>query len=350
MSQKSIYNEVVGVIHVHFPKRRVKEYIKIISEDGKKAKLDFIILTSHTPLKGKEKYKELFEIDGYYNDILIIHAEEVDEKKKNHFILIGNKKWTKEEEIENVLKENEKFIKLIVHPYGKHRLFFVKKDYKWEKWDSVFHGIEIWSSLFDWADKTRIYNIPLRYLNFPFNIDVPAEKILKKWDELNMKKKTSGFAGLDIHSLPFYFKILDFKKNFSYKNVFRTLRNHIYLREKLSGNLEEDKVKILTSIKNGNLFFANDYIQNSSNFYFGEKDGKYICGEEGKVNDIILIKNPVKAKTKLIRNGKVIMEGIIEREEIKIEKEGNYRVEVFLDNRNWIFSNNIYITPASSHL
>jgi hypothetical protein len=342
MSQKSIYNEVIGVIHVHFPLKRAEEYIDIIFKEAKKAKLDFVILTSHTPKKGKEKYEYIFELEGYYDDILIIHAEEVDRKKKDHFILIGNNKWTDEKEIESILYEKEKFIKLIAHPYGRHRLFFIKRDYKWTKWDAIFDGIEIWSCLFEWANKTKIYNIPLRYFNF-LNVDAPDERILKKWDKLNLEKGITGFAGLDIHSLTPYLKILDFKKNFSYKNVFKTLRNHLYLKEELSGDFKKDKIKILTSIKKGNLFFANDYIMDSSNFYFGEKNGKYVCGDKGEKGDVLLIKNPVKAKTKLIKNGKIIMEEVIYKEEIKIKDAGNYRVEVFLNGKNWIFSNNIYI-------
>ncbi|MCS7181160.1 MAG: hypothetical protein NZ891_07440 [bacterium] len=342
MKQLSIYNEIVGVLHIHFPIKNWPEYIKIIVEEGKRAKLDFLILTSHTPKKKKEKFKNLFVNEGYYGNILVIHGEEVDKNKKDHFIVIGKNNWTDEKEIEEILNK-ESFIKLVTHPYGKHRLFFVKKDYKWNKWNKKFDGIEVWSLLFEWAKKTKIYNIPIRYLKFPLNVNGPDERILEKWDSLNSKRKIWGFAGLDIHSLPFFFRVFDFKKSFSYKKIFKTLRNHIYLRENLTKNFEIDKIKILNSIKNGNFFFANDYLRESSGFYFGELEGKYFCGEEGKIGDIILIKNPIKAKTRLIRNGKIVLEKEIEEEIYKVEREGNYRVEVYINNKNWIFSNNIYI-------
>ncbi len=341
MAEMSRYTEICGVIHVHFPLKKGKKYIPFIAEEGRKAGLDFIILTSHTPKKNTWKYNYVFDFEGYYENLLIMHTEEIDKNKKDHFILIGEKKWA-QKSIEEILNRDN-LIKLVAHPYGKHRLFFIKKDYRWKRWNDNFDGIEVWSLLFEWADKTRIYNIPVRYLKFPHNVGVPDKKILKKWDELNLRRKVIGFAGLDIHSLPFYFKIFDFKKNFRYKNVFNTLRNHIYLKEGLSGDFEMDKIKILKAIKNGNLFFSNDFLIESSGFYFGEKNGKYFCGEEGKINDIILIRNPFVAKTKLIRNGEVIIEEEIKEKEIKIEKEGNYRVEVFLENKNWIFSNNIYI-------
>ncbi len=337
----SIYYEFCGVIHVHFPVKMGKYYIPFIAEEGKKAKIDFIILSSHTPKKNKFKYGYLFELEGYYNNVIVIHGEEFDEKKKNHIIIIGEKNWA-DDKIEEILKRKD-LIKFIVHPYGNHRLFLIKKDYRWKRWDSDFDGIEIWSLLFQWADKTKIYNIPLRYLNFPSNIDNPDRKVLNKWDNLNLRKKIIGFAGLDIHLLPFYFRVFDFKKSFRYRNIFGTLRDHIYLKGPLSGNFESDKIKILNAIKNGNLFFSNDFLKDSRGFYFGEKDGKYICGEEGKIGDIILIKNPILAKTKFIRNGKILWEEEIKEKEVKIEREGNYRVEVFLKDKNWIFSNNIYI-------
>jgi hypothetical protein len=339
MGNLSIYNEVCGVIHVHFSIKNWKRYFEEILKGSEKANIDFIILTTHTPKRKKEKYKFLFELEGYYKNICFIHAEEFDEKKKNHLIIIGKNEWTEE----NIFENNKNTLKLVAHPYGKHRLFFVKKNYIWEKWNEKFDGIEIWSLLFNWADKTKIYNLPVRYLFFPYNVSVPEERILRKWDILNLERKIIGFAGLDIHSLPFYLKIFDFRNVFSYKNVFKTLRNHIYLREKLTGNFESDKIKILNAIKNGNLFFSNDFLRESKGFYFGERDGRYVCGEEGKIGDIILIRNPVLAKTKLIRNGKVITEKEIIEEEYKIEKEGNYRVEVYYKERHWIFSNNIYI-------
>ncbi|MCM8772806.1 MAG: hypothetical protein NC926_01255 [Candidatus Omnitrophica bacterium] len=341
MAQMSIYNELCGVIHVHFPIKKGKKFIPLIIEEGKRAHLNFIILTSHTPKKRKEKFSYLFDIEGYYNDMLIIHGEELDERKKNHLIVIGEKKWL-EKNIDEIDKKNN-LLKLVAHPFGKHFLFLIKKDYKWEKWQNNFDGMEIWSLLFNWVDKTKIYNIPFRYLKFPLNISSPIEKILKKWDLLNCERKVTGFAGLDIHALPFYFKIFDFKKIFRYKNVFKTLRNYIYLKENLTGKFEEDKEKVLRAIKNGNLFFANDFLKIASGFYFGEKDGKYVCGEEGKIGDIILIRNPIKTRTKLIRNGKIILDENIIEKEIKIEEKGNYRVEVYFKEKNWIFSNNIYI-------
>ncbi|MCM8817923.1 MAG: hypothetical protein NC915_00325 [Candidatus Omnitrophica bacterium] len=340
MVEMSIYNEICGVIHVHFPLKKGKYYIPFIANEGKKAGLDFVILTSHTPKK-KWKYRDLFKFEGYYDDLLIIKGEEIDERKKNHLIIIGEKKWTNET-IERILKR-EDLVKLVAHPYGKHRLFFVKKNYSWKRWKENFDGIEVWSLLFQWADKTRIYNVPVRYLKFPYNVDVPEKIILEKWDKLNSERKVIGFAGLDIHSLPFYFRVFDFRRSFRYKNVFKTLRNHIYLKEKLTGDFQIDKEKVLNAIRNGNLFFANDFLNDSCGFYFGEKYGKYLSGEEGKIGDIILIRNPVSAKTKLLRNGRVIEEGTIKEKEIKIEKEGNYRVEVYWNDKNWIFSNYIYI-------
>lgn len=344
MEKMSTFKDICGVIHVHFPIKKWKEYFEFLSSEALKAKIDFIILTSHTPKKKKEKYIRIFEFEGYYKNILIIHGEEIDEFKKNHLICLGEKKWCKYEKIEEIFKnKRDDLVYLVPHPYGKHSLFLFKKDYKWKMWEKKFDGMEIWSLLFDWAEKTKIYNLPVRYFCFPYTLRGPSQEILEKWDLLNNNRKVIGFAGLDIHCLPKFLKIFDIKKNFSYKNVFKTLRNHIFLKEDLTGNFEIDKRKILDLFKNGNFFFSNDFLGNSSGFYFGEKNGKYVCGDTGKVGDIILLRNPQKAQTRLIKNGKIIWEKFIEEEEIEIKEEGNYRVEVFKNKKNWIFTNNIYI-------
>lgn len=335
MYEKSIY-QLSGVIHIHFPLRRVEKYISKIIDAGKKANVDFIILTTHTPKKNKNKYKYLFDLEGYYGNILLIHGEEIDEIKKNHCLVIGNKTWNEE-------SKNKNLLKFIAHPFGRHRLFLFKKDYRWEKWNELFDGIEVWSLLFEWAHRTKIYNLPLRYIFFPHNLDSPKKEILKKWDELNLKRKVSGFAGLDIHALPFIFKIIDIKKCFDYKNIFKILRNHVFMREDLTGNFEKDKIKLLKALKEGNFYFANDFLYDSKNFYFGENKGKYTCGQVGFINDIILIRNPIEAKTNILKNGKIIFQETIKEKEIKIKEKGNYRVEVSLNGKDWIFTNNIYI-------
>lgn len=345
----SRYKEVCGCIHIHFPIKTGKKGFELLGIAGERAKIDFLILNSHTPEKNPEKYKNLFGFEGYYGKTLIINGEEINGRnKKNHCLIIGGKRWfgKKNTEIEDVFPEilNENCITFIAHPYGKHRLFMIKKKYEWEKWDiKGFTGIEVWSLLFDWAGYTNPFNLFFRYFSFPDNLKGPESKLLKRWDNLLKKKKTVGICGLDIHSLPRFLKILDIKKNFAYHNIFKILRNHLFIKGELTGDYEVDKMKIIEAIKGGRLYFANDKLYGSFGFYFGEENRKFIMGEKGKLGSTLLIENPRKAKTRFIGNGKIIWEKEIISEKFKPDISGNYRVEVYLNGKNWIFSNPVYL-------
>ncbi|MCD6408467.1 hypothetical protein J7L87_05400 [bacterium] len=345
----SRYTEIIGCLHIHFPIKSGKKGFELLGMAGEKAGVDFLIINTHTPEKNPEKYETHFKFEGYYGKTLIINGEEVHGKdKKNHCLIIGGDKWfgRKDRDIEDVFPEvlNKGCLTFIAHPYGNHRLFMIKKEYKWEKWDiDGFTGIEVWSLLFDWAESTNPFNLFFRYFGFPDNLKGPEGKVLKMWDTLLKRRKTVGICGLDIHGLPFLFRLLDIKKNFSYHNIFKILRNHLFIEGNLTGDFDIDKRKIIEALKKGRLYFANDRVAESNGFYFGEEDGRFIMGEAGRLGSTLLIKNPKKAKTRFIGNGKIIWEKEIISEKVKPEVAGNYRVEVYLNGKNWIFSNPVYL-------
>jgi hypothetical protein len=197
--------------------------------------------------------------------------------------------------------------------------------------------------LFDWAKTTRVYNLPVRYLGFPYNLQGPNPKTVNRWDALSLKKKVVGIAGLDIHPLPLFFKPLDINRSFAYRNIFKALRNHILLRAPLTGDPQEDKRKIITGLKNGNLFFANDLLADSSGFYFGTQDEEFIMGDTVPANTSIVVKSPVKAKIRLIFNGRPLWEEETDYRKFTPAKPGVYRVEAGLKGKPWLFSNHLRV-------
>lgn len=344
----SRYKEICGCIHIHYPLKKLEQNFAGIAKDGKIAGLDFLVINSHTPEKRTERYEKLFDREGYYGKTLVVKAEETDDKnKQNHLLVIGGEKWYgNKNDASHVLSEVEDSgcLSFIAHPEGFHKFFLFKKQYRWDNWAlDNFTGIEIWSMLFDWAKFTRAYNLPVRYFNLPRNLKGPSSSLLSTWDRLACKRKTVGIAGLDIHALPFFFRCLDIKNSFVYSNVFKVLRNHLFLREKLSNNKTEDKRKILQVLKNGNLFFANDYIADSSGFFFGGEEEDFVMGDTATVGKAVIIKNPVRAKTKLFCSGSMLWEEETEFERFIPKTPGAYRVEVCLEGLPWIFSNHIYI-------
>ena len=341
----SRYYRVKGCIHIHFPLNLMEKEVEIISKSAEKAGVDFAILTSHVPERNAARYEKILKFNKYYGKTLIISEQETnDSHKRNHLIIAGEEKWYgKKENIEEIIKQlNKDSLKIVVHPFGSHRLFLKRKEYKWTQWKVEFDCIEVWSLLFDWASLTNPFNLPYRYFTFPDNLRGPDEKTISKWDEISRERKITGIAGLDIHKIPFFLEIFDIKKNFLYETAFKILRNHLFLEESLSGNSEQDIKKILLCLKKGNLYFANDYLMNSDTFYFGEENGDFIMGDYGKVGSRIVIKIPAKGRITLIRNGKVIEEKEGEFLKYYINEKGNYRTVVYYNGKPWIFSNMIY--------
>lgn len=342
----SRYYEISGCIHIHFPLNWGGKGVELMGLKGIEANADFLILTSHTPQKHPERFKEILEAENYYGKTLVISGEEVhDETKESHALVIDHSKWTGlEKSFSDTFHEiaREKTLSFIAHPDGYHNLFLVGNDHRWKRWEiEDVAGIEVWSLLFDWIASTHIVNLPLRYMNFPSNLKGPGSYNLSLWDNLSQRKKTVGIAGLDIHAIPFPF--LDVKKTFRYENVFKILRNHLLLKKPLSGNFIEDKTLILECLKKGNLFFANDLLRESKHFYFGDANGDFFMGDKIEPGKEVVVEIPVKTKTRLLKNGKIIWEGEIENKKFILEKEGHYRIEVFLADKHWIFSNHICV-------
>jgi len=341
----SRYYKIKGCIHIHFPLSLMEKGIEVISKSAENAGLDFTILTSHIPERDTARYEKILGFSKYYGKTLIISGQETNDiNKKNHLIIAGEKKWyRKREKIEEIIEQvNKNSLTVVAHPFGSHRLFFRKKSYEWEKWETEFDCIEIWSLLFDWAFFTHPFNLPYRYFTFPDNLKGPDEKTISKWDEISKKRKITGIAGLDIHKLPFFLEVFDIKRNFLYETTFKILRNYLFLKENLSGDPEQDIKKIFQCLKKGNLYFANDYLKESDGFYFGEENGDFIMGDDGKLGSKVVIKTPAKGKITLIRNEEIIVEREGDFLEYYVNEKGNYRSVVYYDRKPWIFSNMIY--------
>jgi len=344
----SRYKEICGCVHIHFPLQRLEKTFECVARAGREAGVDFLVINSHTPEKHRSRYEKLFAREGYYGKTLVIKSEEAHDKdKQNHLLLVGGDRWFGgRDRASQVIEESGKegCLSFVAHPEGFHRFFLYRKEYRWDDWTlDGFTGIEIWSMLFDWAKFTRVYNLPCRYLDLPLNLRGPSSSLLSIWDKLAERRKTVGIAGLDIHVLPFFFRCLDVKRRFVYSNVFKVLRNHLLLKEELSFNACEDKKKILEALRLGSLFFANDYLADSSGFYFGSEGGGLIMGGSGQAGEKLIIKNPARAKTKLVFNGCALWERETEFEVFTAARPGTYRVEVSIKGFPWIFSNHILI-------
>lgn len=329
------------------------------------SKLDYIILTDHNTLKAKDKGYEKW----FGNTMLIVGYEINDIKNKNHYLVFGMDKVVgsfeklPDGDLGNRLSATEyvKAIKekggigFLAHPHEVRSHLPDHPPYPWTAWDSDdFTGIEIWNHMSEWAEGLNESNKLQRFLHPLKSIIAPPEITLKKWDELNKKRKVVAIGGIDAHAhkhtiMGFEFEI------FAYKILFKSIRTHVLVdKEILKGdkkNFEFDKNQIIDALGRGRSFIVNNYYGSGKGFrFFAEYGGKsFTSGDEILFNKqegkkiILRTMLPSRALIRLIHNGKCINESDGLDCIWDTDKPGSYRIEAWKDKKGWIFSNHIII-------
>lgn len=201
----------------------------------------------------------------------------------------------------------------------------------------------------------RVSKIPqaIFYAFFPaFLAKEPPIEIRKVWDSLLAEgKKVVAIGGSDAHTLVYRFG--PFKKTvFPYSYHFKTLNNHILVENELTGNANEDSKQILTALKKGNAFIANDSVKSARGFrfYTAANENSHIMGEELSFKDgiTLTVELPSDAECVLLKDGKpVLRKQKCSQITYSVESTGCYRIECYrrylFERRGWIFSNPIYI-------
>jgi PHP domain len=344
--------EYVGALHMHSTfsdgSGEVKEIAKYASETG----LDYIILTDHNTLRAlKEGY------EGWYGDTLLLVGCEINDKEnKNHYLAFGiEETYSTRMSAKNYVKKVKEAggIGFLAHPHEKRTHMKEHPPYPWVEWDTEdFTGIEIWNHMSEWMENLTEQNKYQSFIHPLKTIESPPIDTLKVWDQLNLKRKVVGIGGVDAHAHKY--NLLGFLEVeiFPYKVLFKSIRTHIYLSEKIEkgkgiNHLKKAKELIYSALKEGRCFIANDYHGDSKGFeFFAESEGKtYQMGDEIKKHNQIKLEvsAPQKGEIKLVRNGKKIETLESNKAEFIVARKGMYRVEVYLNDKAWIFSNHIRV-------
>ena len=355
--------EYSGSIHIHSKFSDGSGTVDEIAGYAEDTGLDFIILTDHNTLKAKDKGYEKW----YGNTMLIVGYEVNDLKNKNHYLVFGMDKVTGTFEklhdgdlgnrlsaLEYVSEIKKKGgIGFLAHPHEKRNHLPEHPPYPWTAWESEdFTGIEIWNHMSEWAEGLNESNKLQRFLHPLKSIIAPPEITLKKWDELNEKRKVVAIGGIDAHAhkhniMGFEFEI------FAYKILFKSIRTHVLVDTEFEKgnalNFESDKRQVIDALGKGRSFIVNNYYGPGKGFRFvAEYDGvNYTMGDEiifdKSKNKKVIFRTflPSEAKIRLIHNGNCAdelagLDCIWDSDE-----KGSYRIEAWKDNKGWIFSNHI---------
>lgn len=345
--------EYVGALHIHSVYSDGSGEVKDIAGFADEAGLDFILLSDHNTLRALH---EGFE--GWYgNTLLLVGCELNDKENKNHLLAFGiNDTFSTRLPAKEYVKKVKEAggLGFIAHPHEKRNSMEKHPAYPWVDWDiKDFTGIEIWNHMSEWMEGLTEQNKYNYFIHPLKSVNCPPEETLKVWDKLNLERKVVGIGGIDAHAhkvnLLGFFEV----EVFPYKVLFKSVRTHVVTDEPIipaADNFGLDKAKknIYSALEHGRCFVSNYYHGNAKGFRFFAEDGKNIYQMGDSIENYenvklrVILPN-ISGTIKFLRNGQVLhtFEGI--DAELQINKNGAYRIEVFLNGEAWIFSNHIRI-------
>ncbi len=338
-------HEIVGACHIHSISSDGTWEIPRIAQTADELGLDFLLFSDHQTLNPKKD-----GLEGFYgNTLALIGYETSDMTDINHYLCFKLDDvvpgLTPEEYVEEVAERGG--VGIIAHPMEKRNEMKEYPPYPWTKWNlNSFHGIEIWNQLSEWMDGLTRWNKIYRFIHPLHSTLAPPNAALKKWDEIALKRKIFGIAGIDAHSfeVPFlkFFKV----RIFHYKVMLKSLRNHLLLKEPFNRNdFATAEKMVFDSLLECRLFFSNHRRGDARGFRFwAESDGKiYQMGERIKDDEVVFkAKSPLNARMTLIHNGKPVHQTLGRYLEFRTSQPGVYRLEATRYSHAWIFSNHIY--------
>ncbi|MGB9697585.1 MAG: PHP domain-containing protein [Ignavibacteria bacterium] len=361
--------EYSGVIHVHSTFSDGTGTVPDIMRYANEADLDYVILTDHNTLLAKDKGFEKF----FGNTMLIVGYEVNDIDNKNHYLvvgldeLVGTYRVLPNGELGNNLPSGE-YARLvrekggagfIAHPFEKRNLFPEHPAYPWLNWEcEEYDGIEIWNHMSEWIEGLNEKNKIQRFLHPLKSITAPNPEAVSKWDEVNVNRKVVAIGSIDAHAHKQTFMGFPVFEVFPYKVLFRSIRTNVLLDEKIVKGAETQfshyKKLIIDALRQGRSYITNYYYGDARGFrFFAEyADKLYNIGDEIIIPDnlrkriVFNIFLPKSAHIILRRNGEVYAEFDGVGNVIDVKEEGNYRVECWIGDKAWIFSNHIRVRKS----
>ncbi|NPV92865.1 MAG: CehA/McbA family metallohydrolase [Firmicutes bacterium] len=342
------YYDYAGAIHVHSKYSDGLSDVPAVIEAANKAGCDYLIITDHNT-RGGSSY------EGWHGRTMVLVGEEITVgNEEGHYLGLNltdkvAPNQTPQKTIDLVKQQGG--LGFIAHPIGiiDHNVLQITP-LPWQDWATTgFDGIEIWNYGQDWIENFQGSRYYLPGLANPdTSIDGPPAATLRKWDALQKRRKVIGIGCVDAHG--YYY---------SYRRMFKTLRTHLLLKNRLSGrpdSFARDKEALYSALKRGNCYFSYDYRQNGKGFMFSGDNGstRVIMGEGLRLKDQVRLKasTPRPGLLRIVRDGRVAAnaEGV-NTLTLEVKEPGAYRVEaLFYGSRGmkkayipWIYSNPIYI-------
>ncbi|MCE5252550.1 histidinol-phosphatase [bacterium] len=344
-------HEYVGAIHIHSNYSDGLRPIPEIVDIAAQSRLDFIMFADHMtldPIKAG--------LERWFGPVLCIIGYEInDADNHNHYLAFGLDEilppyLSAHEYVREV--KNHGGVGFIAHPDEKRTAMEEYPPYPWTAWDSEgYDGIEIWNHASEWLEKLthtnkyfRVFH-PLKYLNGP------EPETLKRWDDLNKNGVMPGIGGIDAHAYPYRVGPIVIYI-FRYKVLFKGIRTHILLEERISDEVTEAKEAVLGALKSARCFISNYRWGDARGFRFTASEGGRIfhMGDTLETPSAeFMVTSPQAGDIFLLRDGSVVSESRGKTLSYTTSEPGAYRVKIKRMNRPWIYSNHIRLRGTENH-
>lgn len=334
----------VGAMHIHTTESDGTKTLEEVVALGRQVGLEFMIFSDHMNLNNKSK-------EGFYGDTLVtVGYEHNDANDTHHYLLFDTptvypSEMTPHEYVAAGAADGA--LGIMAHPDEIRDKLKEFPPYPWHDWTvEGYTGVELWNQMSEWMEKLTRFNKLAMSLSPRKSMVGPSDRILKKWDELNMKRKVVGTAGVDAHAFPV--KLGPWTVQiFPYKVHFKTLKLFVILPEPMSKDFRTASEQLYEAIRDCRVYFANLKWGNveALEFYAFNSSEKAVCG--GRLSSCedarIVARLPSRATIRLIHNGQKILETNSDRLEYVVSTPGIYRLEAWKGRRGWIFSNHIRV-------
>lgn len=360
------YYDYKGAMNIHTDMSLGSESIDQIALAAKQAGLDFILVTDLNPFFETQNFESYFDktliLNGGKYSYLDSRLNYYSLKSKNIGTEMGDIQIFFSDRLSTKRDENKDDLVWIAHPFG--------NEFKWNgDAPDGLSGIELINlkSLTQAATKKSVGSVLWSLIIYPFNPRLAFMRLFQEptkeisfFDTTSQIRPFLAFAGSEAsaRSIPFPGASIKFP---SYYNLFSLVSNHILLRSELTGQIESDKEKIFTALKNGQFYLCLDALGDPKGFYAHLVQGKktYPIGSEVKANkdlkleyqlpiepntffEVILYKNGLRHETLNPAKG-----------EFSNLEPGAYRIQVRVIPKlplpdakkwfTWIYTNNFYI-------